>query len=229
MDGPLHVEEETQLMIRKQPPISGSFDTPLEELDEEVLIQRALDGELDAFNQLVLRYQGLAYSVAYRMLQDDAAAADAVQDSFIKAYRALDSFKGGNFKSWLMRIVVNTCYDVLRSRQRANTESLDDLPVESDYVTHLVDKAESPEDYVERMELSDLLELGIRSLPPDQRLALVLCDVHGYAYEEIAEITGMPMGTVKSRISRARAKLRDFLLQKPELLPGSFRPNVKDG
>ncbi|WP_229964327.1 RNA polymerase sigma factor [Litorilinea aerophila] len=216
-------------MTQKQPPISGPIDTPLEELDEEVLIQRALEGELDAFNQLVLRYQGLAYSVAYRMLQDDAAAADAVQDSFIKAYRALDSFKGGNFKSWLMRIVVNTCYDVLRSRQRANTESLDDLPVDSDYVTHLVDKAESPEDYVERMELSDLLELGIRSLPPDQRLALVLCDVHGYSYEEIAEITGMPMGTVKSRISRARAKLRDFLLQKPELLPGSFRPNVKDG
>lgn len=193
---------------------------------EEVAIEKSLAGDLNAFNQLVVKYQRLAYSVAYRMLQTEDAAADAVQDSFIKAYRALSSFKGGVFKSWLLRIVVNTCYDVLRAQKRYTFEPIgEESSDEEESVTLLVDKAESPQDYVERMELSDLLELGIRSLPADQRLVLTLCDVHGYAYEEIVEITGFPMGTVKSRISRARTKLRDFLLQQPELLPSSLRPN----
>src|SRR5690606_36787520 len=88
----------------------------------------------------------------------------------------------------------------------------------------LIDSGESPDEYVERMELSSYIELGIRNLPPDQRVVMVLCDIHGYSYEEIAEITGDPMGTVKSRISRARTKLRDYLLEHPELLPASFRP-----
>lgn len=193
-------------------------------LDEQEAIRRALSGELDAFNQLVLKYQQMAYSVAYRMLQNEGAAADVVQESFLKAYRALPSFQGGNFKSWLMRIVVNSCYDLLRVQQREHTDSLDDGPGDLDYAPHLVDRSEGPEAYAERMELTHHIELGIRALPPDQRTVLVLCDVQGYSYEEIAEITGFPMGTVKSRISRARTKLRDFLLQKPELLPTTFRP-----
>jgi RNA polymerase sigma-70 factor (ECF subfamily) len=123
-----------------------------------------------------------------------------------------------------VRIVVNTCYDVLRSRQRHPQESIDDLPEEGEYAPYLVDPAESPERRVERMELSQFIELGISRLPPDQRLALTLCDVHGYSYDEISSIAGMPIGTVKSRINRARGRLRDFLLQYPELLPPSFRP-----
>ena len=196
--------------------------TPPEEKD---IITRALQGDLDAFNLLVIRYERLAFSVAYRVLQVEDAAADAVQDSFIKAFRALPSFRGEMFKSWLMRIVVNTCYDVLRTQKRYQTESIDDQPVAQEYAPQLIDKSESPEDYVLRMELSGLIELGIRALPPEQRLALVLCDVHGYAYEEIVEITGLPMGTVKSRINRARTKVRDFLIEKPELLPLALRPN----
>jgi RNA polymerase sigma-70 factor (ECF subfamily) len=196
--------------------------------DEQQAIGRALAGEVDAFNKLVIKYQRLAYSVAFRMLQNQDTAADAVQDSFVKAYRALSSFKGGLFKSWLLRIVVNTCYDILRVQQRYTSEPIEDDPgVESDesHSAHqLVDSSESPHNYVERMELNSYIELGIRNLPPDQRLVLVLCDVHGYSYEEIAEIAGFPMGTVKSRISRARAKLRDYLLEHPELLPSSFRP-----
>ncbi|MCB0087665.1 MAG: sigma-70 family RNA polymerase sigma factor [Caldilineaceae bacterium] len=193
-------------------------------MNESVLIQRSLAGEIEPFNELVLHYQGLAFSVAYRMLQDSEAAADAVQDSFVKAFRALHTFKGGNFKAWLLRIVTNTCYDVLRSRQRRATESLDDLPVEQEYAHQLLDDTESPEQHAERMELNSAIEQGIQSLPPDQRLALILCDVHGYAYEEIAEITQMPIGTVKSRISRGRAKLRNYLYRQPELLPSTFRP-----
>jgi RNA polymerase sigma-70 factor, ECF subfamily len=192
--------------------------------DEQAIIARAMAGETAAFNLLVVKYQNMAYSVAYRMLRDEDAAADIVQDSFIKAFRALQGFQGGNFRSWLMRIVANTCYDVLRAQQRHATESLDDLLVEQDHAPHLVDHAESPESYAERMELNQLIEAGIQALPFDQRLVLVLCDVHGYAYEEIAEIANLPMGTVKSRISRARLRLRDYLLNKSELLPASFRP-----
>jgi RNA polymerase sigma-70 factor, ECF subfamily len=192
--------------------------------DEQAIIARATEGETQAFNLLVLKYQDMAYSVAYRMLHGEDAAADVVQDSFIKAFRALAGFQGGSFRSWLMRIVANTCYDVLRARQRRATDSLDDLPVDHDHIPQLVDHAESPESYAERMELNSFIEAAIQSLPPQQRLVLVLCDIHGYSYEEIAEIADLPMGTVKSRISRARLRLRDYLLNKPELLPSSFRP-----
>lgn len=197
---------------------------PTAPADEQIVIERATAGDLDAFNQLVLRYQSTAYNVAYRMLRNEDGAADAVQDSFIKAYRALDGFQGGNFRSWLMRIVANTCYDVLRARQRRATDSLDDLTFEQEQTPYLIDHSERPEAYAERMELNKFLEAGIWSLPPDQRMVLVLCDIHGYTYEEIAEIAELPMGTVKSRISRARTRLRDFLLRNPELLPSSFRP-----
>jgi RNA polymerase sigma-70 factor (ECF subfamily) len=193
-------------------------------MDEQSVITHAVAGDLNAFNQLVLTYQNLAYSIAYRVLQDDSASADAVQDSFIKAFRALATFQGGNFKSWLTRIVINTCYDLLRTQKRRATDSLDDLPAEAEYTPYFVDPAEGPEAYAERMELNQLIEQGIRTLSPEQRTVIVLCDIHGYAYEEIADITGLPIGTVKSRISRARTRLRDFLLQKPELLPSTFRP-----
>lgn len=191
---------------------------------EEVVIAQAVAGDLAAFNQLVLTYQNLAYSVAYRTLQDDAAASDVVQESFIKAFRAIATFQGGSFKSWIIRIVANTCYDLLRSRQRKVTDSLDDLVENEEYAPYLEDMAANPHAHVERMELSELIERSFSALPADQRLVLTLCDVHGYSYEEIAEITGTPMGTVKSRINRARNRVRDYLLQYPELLPSAFRP-----
>ncbi len=200
--------------------------SPASQLTEGQLIADACAGDAGAFDKLILQYQGLAYSVAYRTLQDGAAADDAVQESIIKAYRALAQYRGGSFKSWLMRIVVNTCYDVLRSSHYRNTESLDDGPVDDDHATQLIDHNEGPQDHAERAELNEWIESGIKSLPPDQRLVLVLCDVHGYAYDEIATIIEQPMGTVKSRISRARARLRDYLLRRPELLPSTFRPNV---
>src|SRR5215212_4714214 len=127
-------------------------------MDEQSVIARALAGELNAFNQLVLTYQNLAYSIAYRVLQDESASADAVQDSFIKAYRALGTFQGANFKSWLTRIVVNTCYDTLRAKRRRATDSLDDLPAEAEHTPYLVDHAEGPEAHAERMELNELIE-----------------------------------------------------------------------
>jgi RNA polymerase sigma-70 factor (ECF subfamily) len=199
--------------------------------DEQYAIARTLAGDLNAFNELVVRYQNLAYSVAYRMLQSREAASDAVQDSFVKAYRALPSLRNGNgsFKSWLMRIVVNTCHDIIRINGRVILEEIsDDASYElnddsgKNKPLQLIDAHESPQAFVERMELSAQIELGLRALPAEQRLVLMLCDIHGYSYEEIHEITGWPMGTIKSRISRARLKLRDFLLQQPDLVPAGF-------
>jgi RNA polymerase sigma-70 factor (ECF subfamily) len=208
---------------------SPGIDTLLPQ-DERVTISRTLDGDVDAFNELVVKYQKLAYSIAYRMLQSREAAADAVQDSFLKAFRALPSFKNGSFKSWLMRIVVNTCHDAIRINRRFSFQEIgDDSSNENngdrgESVPHqIIDPHESPADFVERMELSAQIELGLRALPPEQRLVLVLSDIHGYSYEEINEVTGFPMGTVKSRISRARLKLRDFLLQQPEVVPSSLK------
>lgn len=193
-------------------------------IDETVLIAEAAAGDLDAFNQLVLLYQNLAYSVAYRTLQDEAAAADVVQESFIKAFRSIGTFQGGSFKSWIIRIVANTCYDLLRSHQRKATDSLDEFIEQEAYSLRLEDLSADPHAHVERMELSELIERSFAALPPEQRLVLTLCDVHGYSYEEIAEMTGTPIGTVKSRLNRARTRVRDLLLQRPELLPSSFRP-----
>lgn len=192
--------------------------------DEDELIARARTQDLDAFNQLVLRYQNLAYSVAYRMLHDDAITLDIVQDSFIKAFNAMPRFAGGSFKSWLMRIVVNSCYDELRKRQRRRTDSLEDLTAEPEPLGTLSTRPERPDDHAERMELQRAIEAGIARLPDEQRTAVVLCDVHGHSYEEIVDITGWPMGTVKSRINRGRLKLREMLLENPELLPPAFRP-----
>ena len=198
--------------------------SPTEEAD---VIGAARQGDLTAFNRLITAYQGLAYSVAYRTLQDQDAAADAVQDSFIKAYKAIGSFQGGSFKSWMIRIVANTCYDLLRSRQHRLTSSLDELATDEEHTAWLEDPAESPADFAERSELSALIEQSIAALSPDMRLVLTLCDVHGYSYEEIADMAQVPMGTVKSRISRARTQMRALLLRQPELLPASFRP--RDG
>lgn len=195
------------------------------DFDLHATIARAQAGDDSAFNSIIEQFQGIAYSVAWRTLQNEGAAGDAVQESLLKAYRALHQFQGGSFKSWLLRIVANTCYDTMRTAQWRNTESLDLLTEEEGESTpSLVDPTASPHAQLERAELSDWIEAGIRSLQADQRLALTLCDVHGYSYEEIAEITGQPMGTVKSRINRGRTRLRDFLLRRPELLPDSFRP-----
>ncbi|MBV7329638.1 sigma-70 family RNA polymerase sigma factor [Chloroflexi bacterium TSY] len=176
-------------------------------------------------DQLVLLYQNLLYSIAYRMLHETDAAADAVQDSFIKAFRSLNSFRGGNFRAWLTRIVTNSCYDILRSRKRRLTDSLDELPVEAEYAQQLIDQSASPQSHAERNELYAFIEQGLHALSSEQRLMVILYDIHGYSYEEITEITDTTMGTVKSRLSRARAKLRDYLCQQPELLPAAFRPN----
>jgi RNA polymerase sigma-70 factor (ECF subfamily) len=192
-------------------------------MDEDALIAAARKGDLRAFNQLVLLYQSLAYNVAYRILTNPDAAADATQDAFLSAFKAMKQFRGGSFKSWLLRIVTNASYDQLRYKQRRPSSSLDALPVEADHTYYLEDEAELPDEFVERQELNELIQAGISELPVEQRAVLVLSDVQGMSYKEIAESLDISLGTVKSRLSRGRAKLRDFLLGKGELLPARYR------
>lgn len=190
---------------------------------EQALIEAACRGELPAFNQLILAYQGLAYNVAFRILGNGEAAADATQDAFIKAFRSLGQYRGGSFKAWLLRIVTNVCYDQLRTLQRRPASSLDDLVIDPEHAGRLVDEAEQPTDYALRQELGGLIQRGIDRLPPEQRTVLILSDVEGLSYDEIAVVMNTSLGTVKSRLSRARAKMRDHLLAQQELLPGRYR------
>ena len=195
-------------------------------MDETTAIYKAQQGDLAAFNQLVMAYQGTAYNVAYRVMGNSETAADACQDAFLKAYKSIKQYEGGSFKSWLFRIVTNTCYDHLRYKKRRPATSLEDMTDNPDeHNTHLVSDIEAPEDRVLRGELNDLIQLGINQLPEEQRVVLVLSDVQGMAYQEIAEIIDQPLGTVKSRLSRGRRRLRDFLLEQKELLPGQYRLN----
>ncbi len=193
-------------------------------MDESQLIAAAQKGDLPAFNQLVLRYQNLAYNVAYRILGDPDLAADATQDAFIKAYKAIGGFRGGAFKPWMLRIVTNTCYDYLRSARRKPSNSLDEtLEAVGESAPELHDRGEGPDHYVERRELNRMIQWAIQQLNEDQRAVVTLVDIQGFSYEEAADILGISIGTVKSRLSRARAKLRDVMQAHQELLPARYR------
>jgi len=193
-------------------------------MDEQGLIKQAKNGDVGAYNTLVLHHQNAVYNVAYRILGDPASAADASQEAFISAYKALGRFRGGNFKSWLMRIVTNACYDELRRVKRRRQSSLEEITDENESSALLIsDKGPQPEEHQGRTELVHAIEGCLEGLPDDQRVAAVLCDVEGYDYSEIAGIMSVSLGTVKSRISRARAKLRDCLQEFGELLPLQYR------
>ncbi len=194
-------------------------------MDEAALIESARKGSLDAFNTLVLTYQHQVYNLAYRIMGEEAAASDATQEAFISAYKNLKSFRGGSFKSWLMRIVTNACYDDLRRRKRRPATSLDELTDGEDGEAEfdVPTPEDGPEIIAQRHELAGLIQQGITTLPDDQRIVLVLSDVQGMSYEEIASITNSNLGTVKSRLSRARAKLREYLQGRGELLPEIYR------
>ena len=181
--------------------------------DEQALIRSAQRGDLEAFNGLVLCYQQRVYNLAYRIMGDEAAASDMTQETFLSAYRHIGSFHPGAFKNWLLRIARNACYDELRRRKRRPTVSLDQALVTDEGVIEfdLPVSADGPEQTMQRRELADLLQRGINRLPIEQRLTLVLSDVQGLRYDEIAEITRSKNGTVKSRLSRARANLREYV------------------
>jgi RNA polymerase sigma-70 factor (ECF subfamily) len=192
--------------------------------EERRLVDAARRGEVESFNALVRMYEGRVYNLCYRMLGDPDSAADAAQDAFFSAFRNLRSFRGGSFRSWMLRIATNTCYDALRVRKRRPTTSLDAESGGEDDGSPLqiADNAESPDDFALRRELASAIQSGLATLPEEQRIILILSDIQGLAYEEIAEITNTNLGTVKSRLSRGRARLRD-VLKAGELLPTRYR------
>lgn len=195
-------------------------------MDEIALVEMARKGDLDAFNRLVLVHQDMAFNLAARMLNDDDAAADITQIAFLSAYRSLDSFRGGSFRAWVMRMVTNACYDELRRRKRRPTVSLepindDDEEIESP--AWLADDSAAPEEELVRTELNHALQNCLYSLPDDFRSVVVMVDVEGLDYQEVSLAIGKPLGTVKSRLARARLKMRDCLRGYRELLPSVFR------
>lgn len=195
-------------------------------MDEGALIQAAKQGDLNAFNRLVLEYQDLVYNQAYRIMGEPDYASDASQEAFISAYRNLRSYRGGSFRAWLLRIVTNACYDELRRRQRRPTTSLepmDDGGEEMESPHWLADPGETPEDSLERAELGTAIQNCLDDLPLDFRSAVILVDIQGMDYSEAAQAVGKPVGTIKSRLARARSRLRDCLQGFGELLPTVFR------
>lgn len=192
-------------------------------MDEPKLISQAQEGDLTAYNTLVLHYQDIVYNVALRIMKDPASAEDAAQDAFISAYKAIKGFRGGNFKSWLLRIVTNICYDELRRRKRRPQSSLDEITEDNPSVSFMADDQPGPEQHRHQVELVDAVKHCMDELPDEQRIVAVLCDIEGRDYQEIADITSVSLGTVKSRISRARSKLRDCLQGYSELIPVEYR------
>lgn len=206
-DGP----RDTGREMRDADPASGQ-DTTAE------LVRRAQAGELAAFNQLVVQYQDAAYSLALRFLGDREAAEDATQEAFIRAYRGIARFQGDRFRSWLLTIVANAARDELRRRKRRVTRSIDQS--RDDPERPAIDPADDdpgPEALAEQLELRGVLERALASLPEDARMAVLLVDVHGMSYEEVANAVAIPVGTVRSRLSRARARLREVLRTEPSV------------
>lgn len=201
-------------------------------MDEPTLIKEAQHGSLTAFNSLVLTYQVSVYNTALRILGDEDQAADASQEAFISAFRALNSFRGGSFKAWLLRTVTNACYDELRRRKRRPTtplepESEDGEGMESP--AWLADPQASPELQMDQAELEHAIQHCLENLPTDFRTVVVLADIQGLDYTEVAAATRKPIGTIKSRLARARLRLRECLQAFRELLPAAFRLDEERG
>jgi len=200
-------------------------------MDEQALIQDALDGNLDAFNGIVLHYQDMVYNVAYRIMGEHDAAGDATQEAFISAYQKLEQYRGGSFKAWLLRIVTNSCYDELRRRQRQPVTPLkpemDDGEVLEDPFW-IEDNEATPEEQTEEAELQAAIQKCIKALDDKFRIALVLVDVEGLDYATAAEAAGVPIGTIKSRLARARERVQQCLQGVWELLPHLFRLNDEE-
>ena len=186
--------------------------------DEAAVIARAASGDRTAFTQLMEHYQSACYGLAWRLLGDADQAADATQDAFIHAYRAIGSYRGGIFRSWLLRITANASYDIMRRAQRRPSSPLPDPEEGAPELPDL--GAVNPLAEATKGELYRQLEIALRLLPADQRTAVVLCDVYGMDYNEVAQMTQSALGTVKSRIHRGRLRLRELLAEHRELFTG---------
>lgn len=196
-------------------------ELPTRGLNELVLIQKTQHGDLDSFNHLAITYQDSLFNVALRILGNDELAADATQEAFLSAFRSINSYRGGSFKAWLMRIVTNVCYDELRREKRHPTVPLELINDEEEIETPrwLADSSMLPEEKLEAAELEHAILHCLNTLPIYFRTIVVLVDVLGMNYSEVASAARVPIGTVKSRLARARMLLRGGLQGYREVLP----------
>jgi RNA polymerase sigma-70 factor (ECF subfamily) len=195
-------------------------------MDEPTLIREAQHGDLESFNCLVLAYQNTVYNTALRILTDEDLAADAAQEAFLSAFRALNSYRGGSFRAWLLRTVTNACYDELRRKQRRPTTPLEPENEDGEEVESprwLADPTASPEEQFDQAELEHAIQHCLGNLPTEFRTVVVLADIQGLDYKEVAVAVKKPLGTIKSRLARARLRLRECLQGFRELLPAAFR------
>ena len=183
--------------------------------EDDRLVEAALDGDARAFELLMEKHESKMYAVALRMCQNREDAQDCLQDAMLRIYKALPSFKGqSSFSTWAYRITMNTCLDELRRKKVRQASSLDQM---LDLGWSPVDENNSTEHHADNMELKRNLSRAIQTLPEEMRAAVVLRDVQGFSYDEIAEMLSTNVGTVKSRISRGREKLREILSKDAEL------------
>ena len=195
-------------------------------MNEQALITDAQSGSLDAFNTLVLHYQDSVFNTALRILGDEDQAADASQEAFISAFKSISAFRGGSFKAWLMRTVTNACYDELRRQKRRPTTPLEpdtDDGEEMDSPRWLADPNMTPAQQLEADEVEHALQHCLDNLPLEFKTVVVMADIQSMDYTEVADAIRVPLGTVKSRLARARLRLRECLQGFAELLPASYR------
>jgi RNA polymerase sigma-70 factor, ECF subfamily len=201
-------------------------------MDDLSLAHAAQKGDLDAFNRLVLVYEGMAFNLAYRIMSDEDSAADAVQNGFISAFRNIGQYHGGSFRAWLLRIVTNCCYDELRRLKRRPSIPLelhdDETDDDIESPAWLKDPQASPEDEAEKSDLDNAIQHCLEGLPEDFRTVVVLVEIEGLDYREAASVIQKPEGTIKSRLARARLRLRDCLRGFEELIPDQFRLSGED-
>lgn len=185
------------------------------QITDEQLIHQASRGDAAAFEQLMRAQEGRMYAVALRMCGNREDALDCVQEAMLRVYRAMKGFKGqSSFATWIYRVTMNTCLDELRRRKVRTASSLDAM-LDAGWAP--TDESDTPEQHSVASEQRRMLEQAIAGLPEDMRAAIVLRDVQGFSYEEIAEMLDANVGTIKSRISRGREKLREVLRRQPEL------------
>mgnify|MGYP002336015670 CR=1 FL=1 len=187
---------------------------------DEVLIERIKNGDLDAFEDLAARYETKVYTIAYRFTGNYNDASDLAQDALIRVYRSIGTFRGeSSFSTWLYRVVTNVCKDEMRRRARDKTVSMDEM-MERGRAPEAGLRHELLEDFILHKEWQNEVQQVLSSLSEEHRTIVVLRDIQGYSYEEIAQFLECSLGTVKSRLNRARNVLKEKLLQRKELLTG---------
>ena len=195
--------------------------------EDEKLIRMASQGSLEAFNQLVLRYQNLAYHQAYALLDEADTAEDVTQESFIKAFRSIHTFRGGSFRAWLLRIVTNTAYDLLRQSRKYTLQPLfpeDEEGEDLESPAWLTDPSAPVEKTVEQNEEAQRIYQLLNELPEIYRSVLTLVDLQALEYWEAAQVLDVPMGTVKSRLARARLQMKTKIQRDDRFFIPSTQP-----